>query len=141
MKSRHSPFALTVLIFSAAVLLTSPQVARADTEVCANATLDTITLSIDGQGICSQSLNGATAVQAPVFVNTGHCAKYQASGSAFEVVFAPGLSPFYDFKAAAGQTLSIGPAQGTPGETYNYYSLWVGGSQCLNGKSLGLVMR
>ncbi len=140
MISCYSRFKPIVVMFALFALLSCTPTARA-ADVCSIALVDTITLAINGDNICTQKLGNGNPVQAPVFVNIGHCVTYQAGGSSFEVQFVPGSSPFYKFTVAAGQTLNIGPAQGTAGDTYNYYSLSVNGSQCLNGRQLGIVMR
>jgi hypothetical protein len=140
MTSCHSWRAFGVLVFVVVGVLSLTQHATA-AEACANVS-DPVVLHYDAtSGACTQ--NGKAT---PVFADRGRCVTYSSdnvSDSSFEVQFAPGSTPFYDFKAASGQTLTIGPipSQVTPGQTYNYSSLKVSGSYCLNASQLGLVMR
>lgn len=151
MTSRHGQLALAVLVFSAAVLLASTQSALA-ADVCTNAPV-AITLTYNLDGTCGQAIGATSPVKAPLVVAHGHCVTYSAkdqdgAAAAFDVKFEQGSSPFYDFTASsAGDTVTTGPVQGTPGDTYLYHAVTithVSDNQpqyCLNGKQLGLIMK
>ncbi len=140
MTSRHSRCTLAVLVFSAAVGLTSAQNARAATDVCATAPV-VITLSISGVTCFQDDGLGGGPVTTPIAVDNGKCVTYKAGSSSFDLQFARGNSPFYEFGAPANQQVTVGPAYGTAQTVFNYQSVRIGGQICNNGSTLGLRMR
>ncbi len=150
MTSRHSQFAIAVLMFSAAILA-YPQSSRA-ADVCATAPV-MITLHLTSDGSCRQESGGNT-VSAPIAVGPKQCVQYagavidpvppatQKTPATFDVTFGDGPSPFYEFATTnTMDTVTTGPVSGTRGDTYNYRSVQIGSQFCTNGKQLGLIMK
>lgn len=130
---------LVMLVLTTAVLF-SPLNVRAATDVCSGKVVP-ITIAYDNvTGACTQTSGGSTS-SAAVLVTLGNCVQFTAGGQSVEVQFDQGASPFYDLKAGATQTVTTGPVGGKAGDAYNYQSVQVGGNYCLNGRTLGLIMR
>jgi hypothetical protein len=133
MSSRHSRLGIALLVIAVLGILTSTRTARA-ADVCTNASV-LITLT-NNAGTCMQ--NNSTT---PIDVKDGKCVTYRAGANSLEVVYPVASSPFFRFSAAANQTVTTGPARGTPGTTFNYQSVTVNGQNCNNAKQLGIIMR
>jgi len=147
MTSRHGQFTIAVLVFSAVVLLSFAEAARAQ---CASKLA--VTLANDGKGNCTQQ-TASTGDQRGNYVlvntDTNHCVTWMtASSIPIDVQFSSGASPFARFTTTDGKgsPVTSGPATGEVGVTYHYTSLIIGdpkqdGSHCKNESSLGIVMR
>jgi len=99
----------TVLVFTFIALLSCTQNARA-ADVCATPVV--IILAASSDGTCTQvgaSNPTSNPIAAPAVVDIGSCIQYKAGAHSLEVQFEQGPSPFYDFTAASGQTVTTGP--------------------------------
>jgi|SRR5271166_4574621 len=142
MTSRQSRFAVAVLVFSAAVLLTSTQSALA--QHCTPGTTVNVNLKYNA-GQCQQIImvGGHPMSQDVVQVNVGYCVTWQpdTANQSFDVQFPRGTTPFFEFGDPKGSPVSSGPGNGPVNTNYYYQSVTVNGQSCNNASSLGIVMR
>lgn len=141
MTSRHGHLSLASIAVVGCLLLALTGYTQAATV--------NVTLTTNTDGTCSQtgSINPkpAAVVLAPVLVNRGDTVTYlsatdiQGHAASFDVKFD---APFGDLgPVGIGHSITTPPFQGDSGDTVNYRSLTIAGQPCLNGGSLGIVMR
>ncbi len=141
MTSRHGHLSLASLAVVGCLLLALTGFAQAATV--------NVVLITNPDGTCSQvgSSNPVPAAPAPapVLVDHGNTVKYVGAkdinghSASFDVKF---NAPFGDLGSInAGHTVTTPIFQGDPGEIVNYRSLTIANQPCLNGGTLGIIMR
>jgi hypothetical protein len=114
------------------------------------ATSHTLTIIIDGNNTCTQSLDGATAVAGMVHVTSGDSVAFQgqdpSGNNQFALTFAQAISTcgspfqFYGCTAAFSNAATTGGMAGN--QTFPYQAVSVGNplKNCSNPKGLGIVL-
>ncbi len=147
MTSRQSRFTFLVLAVLVVVLLNLAPSAYAQT--CSGNTI-TITVTMDGSKKCKQVSSEGPGADAGspgyIPVTTGQqCVAWTVATAQTSITaqFDPTNSPFYKFSSSDGQgsPAPSGQASGPQKTKYSYTNLIVGGVDCSNETTLGLIMR